>query len=403
MTQEEIAAKEAADIAKAQEMITKTVKEQTDLAVKAANEAHALELKTAKDANDLIVKGLKEDVEKISAEVKKQGQFSKKDEPVLGFQEVVKKSIGDNLEQITNLSPSDGQVKITLKEITSANFANGSFAASTTETRNGVYDSPFAPVWLRNIFPNTSTSKANVEYLQLDGSNGAAAIWARGTGDAGADVDKPSSEPKFTLKSVALAWIAGIARVGRELLDDIDYLGQTIGNHLLYSRWGIFVAENKMITDYIASVAVPYAGTKTIGVEKIVDAAFGYMLSDYIQPTHVLMNNKDYVTYVELNKASGSGEYDLPNSQLAIIDGRLVIGGSLIAVPVPTLAVGTAYVVGANESEFVSRMSPELKMYEEDRDNIPKNLITFRAEERAAFFTKDVNSLIKITLPSAST
>lgn len=381
----------------ANELALKTAKEANELALKTAKEENELALKTANDANALALKATNDELAKVSAAVKKAGQMSivQKEET---FGDIVAKAIKDNAERIGDLSPSDGKQALALKEITDANFADGSFASANTDRTRGVYESPFAPVWLRNIFPNTTTKKGSMEYLQIDGSNGAAAIWARGTGAGGIDVDKPTAEPTFTLKTIALSWIAGIARIRREILDDIDYVARTIGNHLLYSRWGIFVAENKMISDYIAANAVPYAGTKTIAVEKVIDAAYGFMLANFIQPTHVLMNNQDYVEYIALNKADGSGEYDLPNSQLSLIDGRLFFGGTLEAVPVPTLPVGTAYVVGAGESEFVYRMTPELKMYEEDRDNIPKNLITFRAEERAAFYTKDVNSLVSVEL-----
>jgi hypothetical protein len=47
-------------------------------------------------------------------------------------------------------------------------------------------------------------------------------------------------------------------------------------------------------------------------------------------------------------------------------------------------------------------MSPEVRMSEENKDNFEKNLITFRAEERIAFYTKDAKSIIKVLLPDTT-
>src|SRR5678809_1107935 len=90
----------------------------------------------------------------------------------------------------------------------------------------------------------------------------------------------------------------------------------SITNTLLYSSKGIFAAENKMITDYLAANAPAYSGGKTVVIEKLIDAAFNQLLGNYMKPTHVLMNQADYLTHVKFNKATGSGEYDLPNDEL---------------------------------------------------------------------------------------
>ena len=55
------------------------------------------------------------------------------------------------------------------------------------------------------------------------------------------------------------------------------------------------------------------AGSIGIGFEMIIDAAFNQLLGNYMNPTHVLMNQADYLAYIKLNKAAGSGKYDLPN------------------------------------------------------------------------------------------
>ena len=387
--------KSQADIA------TMTDEEREDYALKKRKHEEALIEKKAKEEAEKLLKkseaGLKGQIDKLSSEIKKQSQITKTDGKALSFKDIVSKSIKDNEEVVKNYSPTSAKTSLVLKDVTSDSFDEDSLRAGTVAVRGGVYQSPFSPIWLRNIFPSYSIDKGSFEYAQISGSEGAVSVWERGTGADGADENKENVDPTFVSKTANTKWIAGITRVERELLDDISYLQGTIANHLLYSRWGLFVAENAMIIDYIEDNAIAYSGDATIAVEKIIDAAYGQMLANYIQPTHVLMNNSDYVKYVRLNKADGSGEYDLPNNNFSVIDGRLFID-TLEAVPVPNLEEGTAYVVGSNESEFVSRLNPELEMFREDRDNVPKNMITFRVEERAGFYTKDVNSLIEVDL-----
>ena len=75
---------------------------------------------------------------------------------------------------------------------------------------------------------------------------------------------------------------------------------------------------------------------------------------------------------------------------------------SLQVIPVPSISAGTAYVVAANEFEFINRLNPELKVSEEHGTNFTYNKVTFRAEEMAAFIAKDINAAVKIDLSKAT-
>ena len=152
-----------------------------------------------------------------------------------------------------------------------------------------------------------------------------------------------------------------------------------------------------MITDYIVANHTDYSGDKTIAIEKIIDAAFNQLLGNYKAPTHVLMNPADYLTYIKLNKAIGSGEYDLPNDALRGFTGS-GLETTVQVVPVPTLVAGTAYVISAPEFEFISRMAPELQIAEQHDTNFTYNKVTFRVEEMAGFVVKDLAAAIAVTL-----
>lgn len=373
-------------------LVEKTAKEQAELAVKEVKE----ELETVKKANaDLVTK---KDFDELSSTVKKNSQMSINEPKELSLKGMFASVIKENTEKVKSFK-GEGKVVLSTKELAPINFGT---AANYTEffadRLPGVYRDPYAPVWLRNIFPNASTSGDSIAYLKRVASTGKAAVWTRD-----GETPKPDITPNFIKATAPVDWIAGLADVPREMLADASFLQTYIPNELIYGEDGILAAENEYIMDYIDANAVDYTEPAanfdplTIPIEKLVAAAFGQIGSKYMQASHILINNWDYVSYIALNKASASGVYDLPNMSLSFVDGEMFIN-RLKAVPVPSITPGTGYVVAANASTFVTRMSTEVQMFEQHKDNVAMNLVTFRAEERVAFFTTNTNSMVKVVL-----
>lgn len=333
-------------------------------------------------------------VQELQARIKQIKQTGVEEKAIKSIHDAIANAIEEGAEMLKNLS---GKQSLALKAVTAASWTDAAtLARQTTDVRTSLYNSPYSPLYLRNIFPNVSTDSSAIVIPQRGAITGAAAEWARGTGDGGVDVAKPDVSPAYTDVNVPIKWLAGMTTVNRELLLNVKYLQGSITNTLLYSNKGLFAAENKYITDYLAANAVPYAGSKTVGAEMIVDAAFNQLLGNYFNPTHVLMNQADYLTYVKFNKAKGSGEYDLPNDMLRGFAGS-GLEANVQIVPVPSLTAGVAYVISAPEFEFINRLSPELKVSEEHDENFAYNKVTFRIEEMIGFVAKDLNAMVKVT------
>lgn len=338
---------------------------------------------------------MKKEVSELQARVKSINQTTMKEKTHKSIADSISEALLDGAETLKNLS---GKQNLTMKAVTAASWTDAAtLSLQTDEVRRSLYNSPYSPLYLRNIFPNVSTDSAAIVIPQRGVITGAAAEWARGTGTEGADEPKPDVSPAYKDVNVPIKWLAGMTTVNRELLLNVKYLQGSITNTLLYSNKGLFAAENKYITDYLAGNAVAYSGAKTIAAEKIIDAAFNQLLGNYFNPTHVLMNQADYLTYVKFNKAVGSGEYDLPNDMLRGFAGS-GLEANVQIVPVPSLTAGVAYVVSAPEFEFINRLAPELKVSEEHDENFAYNKVTFRVEEMIGFVAKDLNAMIKITL-----
>lgn len=352
-----------------------------------------------------------EKLSKMGAEIKKQGQMKTVNaetadvtNPKATLMSLKSNIITEVVEKVNQYNKGDANAGLfTEKAITPLSFgAAGQYELLNNDRSLPLDANPYAPVYLRNVFPNVSTSNGFLTIWKRGAVTGAAAKWERGTGDGGVDESKPLLDVAFTSENIKVDWIAGLMRVQAEVLEDIGFMESEISNALIFSDKGILAAENKMIVDYIRAHAVSFSkdGEYTVGVEKLLAAAFGQLGDKYMTPTHILINSWDYMTYLAFNKASGSGEYDLPNGDsLKFINGRMFVN-SLEAVRVPELNDKEAFVVAAQRSRFVNRQEIRTRIFESSGDDAEKNMVLIRAEERAAFFTYDDNSLIKVTLPT---
>lgn len=400
-----IAAKDAA-VAEAKTLLEKAIKpDSTEFksAIETILKASLSEITVKQGDKDVMLaeafKSMQSQFDELATKFNESGSIGGNGK-VVTFHDSFAKAISDNTEVIQNIARGKADQKtgrpggsIELKDMSFGNFGTGAYEAITTETRPGVYASPFTPVWLRNIVPNGSTTSEVIQYLRENGGTGAAAVWdSRATPLE----NKPDVQFNFSLVSEEVEWIAGLVRLPRQMLMDAAFLNTYIPNQLLYGRRGILVAENDLIytalTDPANSTA--YDGNHTNPVEIIYDAALGQIRDNYFAATHVLMNNRDVVNLIALNKATGgSEEYDLPPGLSAVINGQLTIGG-IPVVGLPQIPQGEFVAFDNRATQFVSRMSPEVRFFEEDRDNVPKNLITVRAEERAAFLVFDALAVI---------
>lgn len=415
MTEEEKRAQLEKDKQEALENVKKTAEEAAkgvaEKSVKELNDKVAeltaqLEKATKSEDIEAVKKELTDSMNKLSADVKKQSQIivPGKVTAMGAIKKSLEQTIRDNADALKNYR--SGTLGLTVKAISETSFGETDYASLTTE-RLPLYRSPYAPVYLRNIFPNISTSSANLAIWKQNTVTGKAAIWERGKGNGGVDTDKPEVTPTWKKEVVSVDWIAGITHVPKEILEDVDFMATEIPYALIYGASGILAAENKMILDYIASKAVDFTLPDDVdafenSLESILAAAYGQLGDKYMAPTHILINNWDYLKFLAFNKASGSGQYNYPNLTLTFANNQMFIN-NLQAVPATGVAPATAYVISADHSRFVSRQGLQMDMSESHSDNFTKNMVTYRAEVRSGFFTYNNNSFVKVALPTPAT
>jgi HK97 family phage major capsid protein len=317
------------------------------------------------------------------------------------FNEILGSVIKENAAAIQG--HKQGEVlKLELKTVGDMSIA-ANFPGSTPfnqDVRQALIINPYDRIWLSDYLPQGNTTKGSIIYPKENGGEGGAATWVSG--------DKSQMDFDLTSQSAFVKWIAGFVIVDREMLDDIDWVASYIQSKMLIS---LKVAENNFILNGtsdsnpvqgLLDVATAYDGTYTAAVDKIVDAAYGQIPEDtfeFYQGNTAILNVRDAVA-IGLNKAEGSGEYDLPMGTVAFSNGRLAVAG---------LNVATTTQLGANNflafdktaTLLVNRLAPELRMFE-DAALAKQNKVMFRIEERITLAIFNDAAIVKGTLAAPS-
>lgn len=322
-------------------------------------------------------------LDKLDLRLQEKGKGANKVE-VKSFNEILAETIEANADAIRTSKKGMGELNMEMKAVGDMSIG-ANFPGATPfvqEVRNPMIETPYNRVWLADLLPQGTSSGNSIIYPKENGGEGGAALWLDPA------VDKPQMDFDLTSQSAFFKWIAGIVVVDREMLDDIPFLTSYLQNKMLIS---LKTAENSFVLNGaggtnpvqgLLAAATAYDGTYTAAVDRIIDSGWGQIVEDtfdFYQPTTTVLTPRDAVA-VGLNKAAGSGEYDLPNGSVAFANGRLTVGGLTVA-PTTQIGSGNFLTFDRNATMFVRRMQPELRMFE-DAALARRNKVMFRIEER---------------------
>lgn len=382
------------------------LKDSNDKEVKALlkeeREAMMKEVETAKEEFQTKSKAMQDHLDKL--DVRLQQANGGKNVETKTFNQILREVIIEHAEEIKNFKKNAPDLVMELKAVGDMSIANN-FPGSTPfnqDVRNALIVNPYDRVWLSDYLPQGNTTKGSVIYPKENGGEGGAAQWVVGSGN------KPQMDFDLTTKSSFVKWIAGYVIVDRDMLDDIEWIASYIQSKMLIS---LKVAENNFIlngssdsnpVDGLLDVATPYDGTYTAAVDKIVDSAYGQIPEDtfeFYQGNTAILNVRDAVA-IGLNKAEGSGEYDLPPGTVVFQNGRLTVAG---------LNMATTTQLGANNfltfdrtaTLLINRLAPELRMFE-DSTLAKQNKVMFRIEERITLAIFNDDAIVKGSLAAPS-
>jgi HK97 family phage major capsid protein len=353
-------------------------------ASKADKDAVALQIKEVTDA--LEVKYLAE-IKKIqdhadSLDVKLQGKSGKQEE-FGDFNAELAKALTLKADEIAKLEKKESKgFSLELKAV-------GDFTTANV-TGGNRYGQIFAPEIIMN-----PSRKVHMDEILPGGTIGAGNSFTfmkeNGVGEGSiAPVAEGGTKPQFDLDlveaTVQIETIAGWIRITRKAMNNIPGLisflqrrlpqkfRNVLDAQILYGNGtspnlkGILTAGN--FTASTATITLPL-------IEKIITDVS--VLEDTYErdANAILLRPAAYYSFF-LNKASGSGEYDLPQG-VSIVSGRLYFMG--IPAYATTALTGTDYVVADLEgAQLLTQESMRIEFFEQDQDNVIKNMVTVRIE-----------------------
>ncbi|MDV4026175.1 phage major capsid protein [Elizabethkingia anophelis] len=367
-----------------------------------ANEIAVKEIKEANEAVKVQVTDLVDRSEKMQSHLdaldvklqKKGGTLSGEQK---SFNDYVAEAISDNAEKLSRLAKSTKiddtiEMKAAGDMSYASNFVGNAQVPMVTEYRQNVLMQPDKTRYLREIIPGGQTDGSSIWYPRHIGGEGEPKPWKEG--------EKPQFDFDFDAVNTPVEWIAGFVRVPRQMLDDVKWLTSFLQVNMLKA---LYKSENKQILNGdgvspnllgLMPQAQEYNGTYTPLIEKIVDSVAQVGDNEH-DANYILLNHRDAVA-IALNKASGSGEYDLPPGTVGYVNGQLSIAGlNVLTMPSSQLATGQYLVGDFNAAQLVTRLSPEIRFFDQDGDNARKNMVTIRIEERVALATYFPKAFVK--------
>jgi HK97 family phage major capsid protein len=382
--------------------IAEVMKEVKGLKVEAekANEA----LKKATADNELLKKANEEwtkkfeqqtqDIKTVNEYVAKMEEDlkQKKVTPAqqLKFVDLLGKAIEDNWDDIQKYKSSQKGRRLTIKVIPEDTKAAADMGITTNVVDAGAYFTtvqvgiralPNRKVHMRDIIPLGTMSTGSLTYMRETGGEGDLAPWAENSGA------KQQFDRDFIEITVPAEYIAGWLRVSRKMLDDMaafrSYLQMRLMEMYLKVEDSQILNGNGVSPQLEGLLEVAVAATRTTGanIERLVFAISQLESSDYTA-TGIVVHVAAYYN-IALNKAEGSGEYDLPGI-VVIQNGQLFVAGVPVykttAMPVSTYLVGD-FVLGC---QLFIREQPAVEFFDQDANNVTTNMITVRIEGRVA-------------------
>jgi HK97 family phage major capsid protein len=299
-------------------------------------------------------------------------------------------------------SGNSNKVKLDL-ELKGSDMTVGNAYSGEVIPADRVPDLKFTPnrkVNVRQLVPVGQTSSNLIRFVRESAYDNAAEPTAQGS-------PKPQSDFDLTAVDRSIRTIPTFMRLTKEMLDDtpglIAYLSSRAPSKLLNVEdtqllYGSGSGQNLhgFATDGSAWTTVKF-GTLINRFDVLAAAVVQTTKNEY-SPNAIMINPSDYLQLVSVKESTGG--YIIP-SYVTMSAGQMFILG----VPVYAIngVVAGDFFVGdfALGSQLFVRQGITLEFFEQDADNVTKNFVTVRVEERIALAVYTTQSIVYGTFAAA--
>lgn len=353
---------------------------------KAAEEKAALLEKSVTETNDKLAKVItaQDDMLKMQNDAKLNAQTNEQK----SFRQLLSEGLDDNTDQMAKFIKGETksfafQLKAAGDMGFAANF--GTAARSVSSLRPGIITDPNRKVHIRDIVPTGTMDGSTYFYVAENG---------RGEGNPAPVAENAWKEQMdFDLqeKSANAEYIAGWVRTSKKMLADVNgfraFLDSRMYEKLLNAEDKALLYGTGATPDVDGIIGTneyqAYNGGGTVDVEMLI-LAISQLEDGFERDANgILIRPRNYYQ-MALNKAVGSGEYDQPGLVSFGADGTMRVAG--VPVYASTAMQSDKFLVGdwRMGSLLLQREAPVIEVFYEDGDNVRKNQVTIRIEERIA-------------------
>lgn len=184
----------------------------------------------------------------------------------------------------------------------------------------------------------------------------------------------------FTEVTVTVDYLAGFVRIAKQMLQDLPFMQSFVSNELVedYLR-----TEDNKFFGALYSAATGTAGTSTVTVEKIIQAIANLEDRDY-DVNGIVATNQVWAKILITKPA----DYSIPGGVTITPNGDVAITGVPIFKTNASNIGNDRILLGDfTKAAIIQTEGLNVNMYEQDSDNVQRNLITVKAEARVALAT----------------
>lgn len=223
---------------------------------------------------------------------------------------------------------------------------------------------------LRSVFNILPVATGSVSFPRGNSPVGEGSFGKQTEGSGKAQVDYD-----VTVVNTALSFIAGYAKVSRQMIDDLPFLQSYLQSSLIEE---FQKAEDTYYLNAIASSATAGVSSGANTAEKFIDY-IAQLGSANWNANLILTTFAGWAAVLKTLPAGGS--YSVPGGLTIDNNGNVRIMG-IPVVPHSLVTASKAYVMDTSKYSIAQQSGLSVRSTEFDQDDFIKNLITFRCEAR---------------------
>jgi len=225
-------------------------------------------------------------------------------------------------------------------------------------------------VHFRDLVQVVPSATGIYKFYRQDSAVGEGSFGVQTIGSAKAQIDYDNTEVTVTVDT-----LAGFSRIAKQMLRDLPFMQSFLPGEL---QEDYYRSEDNLFINTLMAQTAAYSTTASVYAEKCIEWLAALMARDY-DPSAIVTTASNWATLLNTKPA----DYSIPGGVTITPSGDVAIAG--VPVLVMNGMTGTKTFVGDwSRLKIIQANGLSVNFYEQDSDNVQKNLVTVRAEADVA-------------------